>query len=225
MGWMTGLLELVAPTRCAGCDMPGHVLCASCRAALPRIEHAGACRRCGAPFGHLVCTECWRSEPAFSETVCLGSLEQPLARCIALYKDAGERRLGAVLGELLAADVSVWAGWPDAVVPVPASAHSLRMRGFDHTRTLAERVACSLGTALLHALTVQPARDQRRLGRAERARNVAGVFAMVPGMRVPDRVLLVDDVMTTGATLDSAAAVLLAAGAIEVRACAVARAW
>jgi len=60
VGLLEGLLELLCPTRCAGCDMPGQVLCGSCHAALPQIERASACVRCGAPFGHLVCTECGR---------------------------------------------------------------------------------------------------------------------------------------------------------------------
>ncbi|MBS3957679.1 MAG: ComF family protein [Clostridiales bacterium] len=225
MGLLEGLLELLCPTRCAGCDMPGQVLCGSCHAALPQIERASACVRCGAPFGHLVCTECWHRELAFSASVCFGSLEHPLARCMTLYKDAGERRLGRVLGEALAADLSVWSGWPDAVVPVPASPHALRTRGFDHTYMLAERVARELDTVAIRALSVRPARDQRRLGRVERAQNVAGAFTVMPGVHVPAKVLLVDDVMTTGATLDTAAGALLAAGADEVRVGAVARAW
>ncbi|MDY0088628.1 MAG: double zinc ribbon domain-containing protein, partial [Coriobacteriia bacterium] len=100
MVW-SALLELVLPTRCAGCDLPGQLLCERCRAELPLIEMAGACARCGAPYGHLVCTECWRAEPAFEAGVCAGSFEPPLSRCISIYKDAGERRLGGLLGDLL----------------------------------------------------------------------------------------------------------------------------
>ncbi len=225
MDLLACVLELLAPTRCAGCDLPGAILCDACRDVLPRIERAGACPRCGAPYGHLVCTECWQSEPAFSATVCVGSLVPPLARCVTLYKDSGERRLGPVLGALLAGTAAEWAGWPDAVVPVPASAASLRRRGFDHTRLVAEEVARAFGVPVLDALAVSGARDQRLLGRAERARNVADVFALVSGVRAPAHVLLVDDVVTTGATVDSAAGTLLAAGADEVRVGAVARAW
>ncbi len=219
------VLELLAPTRCAGCDLPGETLCSACRDALPLIEREGACPRCGAPYGYLVCTECWQSEPAFSATVCVGSLVPPLARCVALYKDSGERRLGPVLGGLLAEAAATWSGWPDAVVPVPASTASLKRRGFDHTRLVAAEVARAFGVSVLEALTVQGARDQRVLGRVERARNVAHVFAVAAGVRVPSRILLVDDVVTTAATVDSASGALLAAGADEVRVGAVARAW
>ncbi|HET6498488.1 MAG TPA: phosphoribosyltransferase family protein, partial [Coriobacteriia bacterium] len=180
---------------------------------------------CGAPYGSIVCTECWRAEPAFEAGVCAGSLEPPLSRCITLYKDAGERRLGAPLGDLLARATEAWAGWPEAVVAVPATPRALRLRGFDHTAVIAERVARTLGVAVLPALESVGARDQRALGRNARRENVAGGFAVTRGVAPPPRVLLVDDVMTTGATLDAAAAVLLAAGAKAVRVGAVARAW
>ena len=225
MDLLACVLELLAPTRCAGCDLPGAVLCDACRDVLPRIERAGACPRCGAPYGHLVCTECWQSELAFSAAACVGSLAPPLARCVTLYKDGGERRLGAVLGTLLAETVAPWTGWPDAVAPVPTSAASLKRRGFDHTMRLACEGAGVLGVPVLDVLTVRGARDQRVLGRTERAQNVAGAFAVVPGLRVPSRILLVDDVVTTGATVHAAAGTLLGAGADEVRVGAVARAW
>lgn len=225
MDVIASLLEVLAPTRCAGCDLPGEMLCRACMEVLPRIEDMWACPRCGAPFGHLVCTECWQSEPAFSAAMCLASFEPPLARCMTLYKDSGERRLGRLLGTLLAGRLAPWSGWADAVVPVPASRRSVRRRGFDHTRLVAEPVAHALQVPGLDLLTVRPALDQRLLGRVDRARNMAGAFALVPDARVPPRVLLVDDVMTTGATLDAAAGVLLSGGAHEVRVGAVARAW
>jgi ComF family protein len=221
----SSLLELLLPTRCAGCDLPGELLCEECRSALPLIEAQWACPRCGAPFGHLVCTECWRAEPAFEQGVCVGSLAPPLSRCISLYKDAGERRLGALLGDMLGAAVGTWQEWPQAVVPVPPSASALRTRGFDHTAAIACRVAGSLGVPLLHALASAGAKDQRALGRTERRINVEGAFVPTHAERLPPRILLVDDVMTTGATLDAAAAALLAAGAEVVRIGAVARAW
>lgn len=221
----SGVLELLLPTRCAGCELPGALLCDECRSALPLIEAVWACPRCGAPFGHLVCTECWRAEPAFDAGVCAGSLVPPLSRCISLYKDAGERRLGVTLGDLLAAALREWHGWPQGIVAVPPSTEAMRSRGFDHTAVIAGRVAESLGVPLVSALACAGARDQRALGREERRSNVAGAFVPAGAGPLPSRLLLIDDVMTTGATLDAAAAILLAAGAEVVRVGAVARAW
>ena len=224
MGIIDGLAELLFPTRCAGCEIPGDVLCDRCRANLPRVEPAGACPSCGAPFGYLVCTECWSREWAFEAAVAVGSLEAPLARAIVLHKDAGERRLAAVFGALLAEQVAlVWPGWPEYVTYVPATAVAQRRRGFDHGRAIAASVGDGLGIPLAEALRRTAARDQRTLGRTERAANAVGTFHAIGD--VGGRILLCDDVFTTGATLDAAATALLSAGADAVRVAAVARAW
>ena len=219
-----GIAELLFPTRCAGCELPGVVLCDRCRDNLPRVDPTGACPHCGAPFGYLVCTECWSREWAFGAALAFGSLEAPLARAIVLHKDAGERRLAAVFGVLLAEQVAAaWPGWPQCVAYVPATAAALRRRGFDHGHGIAVSLAAELSIPVADALRRTAARDQRSLGRSERAANAAGTF--LAAAAVPERVLLCDDMFTTGATLDAAAAVLLAAGALEVRVAAVARAW
>jgi predicted amidophosphoribosyltransferase len=219
-----GLLELLCPTRCAGCDLPGALLCDACEDALPRVESATACPRCGAPFGALVCTECWNSEWSFEASVALGSLEPPLSRAVVLHKDAGERRLAPVLGGLLAEVVERdWPGWAQSVSFVPATAKAVRRRGFDHADAIASAVAARIEAPLLPALVRTAALDQRALGRDARAANAAGSFAAVAP--ASGRVLLVDDVMTTGATLDAASAVLLEAGAGAVRCAVLARSW
>ena len=224
MRLLEALAELVYPTRCAGCELPGAVLCDTCRDTLPRVDGAGACPRCGAPYGYLVCTECWNREWAFSAALSLGEFESHLARAVALHKDAGEQRLGAVLGSLLAEQVvSTWPGWAESVTFVPATRAALRRRGFDHGRAIAAEVAEQLGVPLVDVLQRAAAADQRSLGRIDRARNAAGSFSA--SERPGGRTLLCDDVFTTGATLDAAANVLLVAGASEVRCATVARAW
>jgi len=226
MKLLQGLAELAFPTRCAGCELPGALLCDTCRDALPRIDTVGRCPRCGAPFGYLTCTECWTREWAFSAAVALGEFEAPLARAVVLHKDAGERRLAAVLGILLAEQVAeVWPAWTQAIAYVPATRVAYRRRGFDHGLALARALAETLGVPLLAALDRGRALDQRALGRTERAENAAGTFSANEHLQLPARVLLTDDVFTTGATLDAAASVLLDAGAGEVRVAAVARVW
>lgn len=224
MRLLEGLAELVFPTRCAGCEMPGAVLCDECRSALPLICADDACPRCGAPYGRLVCTECWSREWAFDAALSLGEFEAPLARAVALHKDASEQRLGEVLGVLLADAVAErWPSWPQAVTFVPATRAALLRRGFDHGRGIASAVAQALGVPLVEAIARAAARDQRALGRLERARNVAGNFSA--SGELPERILLCDDVFTTGATLDAAASALLDQGVRAVRCATVARAW
>lgn len=223
--WLTEtILELIAPTRCSGCDLPGAVLCERCRAESLHPEPANCCPSCGAPHGALVCTECWSTTFAFSRAVSVGELSGPLARAVVLHKDAGERRLGAVLGDLVAAAIPMsWTDWADTVTPIPATRAALRRRGFDHAHVIAEAIADHARLPLGPLLARHAAEDQRRLGRRERSQNAVGSFTVVA--EVPERILVVDDVFTTGATLDAAANELLAAGAREVRVAVVARAW
>lgn len=224
MGLLDGFLELVAPTRCAACELPGRVLCDECVGHLPLIEAAGACPLCSAPYGHLVCTECWNSEFAFEAALALGELDGGLARAIVLHKDAGERRLGGVLGNMLAETVlGHWTGWAHVVTWIPPTRAALRRRGFDHARSIAIPVAELASVEAVDLLSRTAAVDQRSLGRAARSANSKGTFSS--SMAVSGRVLLVDDVMTTGSTLDAAATALLEAGAGAVRVAVVARAW
>jgi predicted amidophosphoribosyltransferase len=224
MRLLEDLAELLFPTRCSGCELPGAVLCDACREALPRIDRVGACPRCGAPFGHLTCTECWNRAWSFSAALALGEFERPLSRAVVLHKDAGERRLAAVLGTLLAEQIAAeWPGWPEAVTFVPATRAALRRRGFDHGRAIADTIATELDIPLVETLARSEARDQRALGRIARAANAAGTFSATG--EVVERIVLTDDVFTTGATLDAASIALLDAGAQEVRVAAVARTW
>jgi predicted amidophosphoribosyltransferase len=116
-----------------------------------------------------------------------------------------------------------WPSWPQAVTFVPATRAALLRRGFDHGRGIASAVAQALGVPLVEAIARAAARDQRALGRLERARNVAGNFSA--SGELPERILLCDDVFTTGATLDAAASALLDQGVRAVRCATVARAW
>jgi predicted amidophosphoribosyltransferase len=216
--------DLLWPVRCAGCDLPGVALCGRCREALPRIDPATACPRCGAPDGSEGCAECGRVTHIFALARCAGVLEGPLARAITLHKDAGELRFTPLLAGLAAEAADEWCTWAQVVVGVPASPGARARRGFDHGALLAATFAALTGVPALEALRGLPRRDQRRLSRTDRAGNAASSIAVLEGVRVPARVLLLDDVMTTGATLDAAAGALVRAGAGEVRAVAVARA-
>lgn len=221
---LDALAEVFAPTRCAGCDLPGELLCRSCRERLAFIDADRSCPSCGAPYGRLVCTECWDRTFAFDEARAVGVLDGELARAIVLHKDAGERRLGAVIGSLIG-DVTArcWPGWAEALTWVPATTAALRRRGFDHGRSIAEQVARTTGVPCCALLERARARDQRGLGRDERLSAARARFRVLS--RPPDRVLLIDDVFTTGATLQSASEALVEAGAVSVRVAVAGRAW
>jgi ComF family protein len=147
-----------------------------------------------------------------------------------MLKDSGERRYAAVLAELLAAATDGWLAPADVLVPAPASPAAVRRRGFDHAADITRVLGRLTGSEVRCLLRATGSADQRALGREERFANRASAFRLAGprgiagGTVLPERVVLVDDVFTTGATLDAAARVLRAAGVAEVRALAVARA-
>ncbi len=233
-------LEALSPTRCAGCERPGTLICERCLARLPLIDPRHACMRCGAPFGEILCTECDRdgagaNASPVARCLAMATYEDPLDRIIRVYKDAGERGLAPLLAEMLA-DTAAHAervaperyggvvSDADALVFVPATAVAYVRRGYDHMEQIAAELSRRSGVPMLDALAKLGGADQRALGRKDRRAGMRGVFEVVE--RVRDmRLVLVDDVCTTGATLDAAAEALRRAGAHQVDALVLARVW
>jgi predicted amidophosphoribosyltransferase len=218
------LTEVVFPLRCAGCGRPGAAVCERCRDEIRLIDPRAACPRCGAPLAGTVCAECAGRAFAFSHARCAALLAGPVARAIVLYKDSGERRYAALLGALVAEAAGEWLAEADAIAPVPASRAAVVRRGYDHIGGLAHVLSLVSGVPVLEALCARSVLDQRTLGREERFRNRQGSFTCRSGISAPPRVILVDDVFTTGATLDAAAAALVALTGRAPRVVAVARA-
>lgn len=235
MAFFTELLEFVAPTRCAGCDAFGALLCSSCLEEMHRYQTNFACRRCAAPFGELVCTECWDEAFVFTQALALGTFEPPLAKSVVVYKDKNEQRIACYLGVLLGMRALLAYGrWADLVTWVPPSRKALRRRGFDHGALLAQSIAEVLGVEALATCQHVKDFDLRPLSKEQRKAAVAGGFRLMDtgcarsemAVHLAKRsVLLVDDVMTTGSTLNEVARLLLDAGAREVRVAVIARTW
>lgn len=219
---MRGLLDLVFPPRCAGCDRPGTLLCPACELRLPLIDPSSACPACGAPSADR-CPECAGRTFAFSAARCASLLAPPVSRAIVLLKDGCERRYAEPLAALLAQSCDGWLESGDVLVPVPASPAAVRRRGFDHALDLAKALMAETNLPLGRVLISRQSGDQRALGREERFANRADAFSLSRECEVPARAVLVDDVLTTGATLDAAARVLTTHGCSCVRAITVAR--
>lgn len=252
----TSFAETVWPTRCVGCDLPGTLLCPECAEKLPYIDPTISCPACAAPFGSLVCTECFdagvddgersRARPfPFSAARAAISYEGVGKALVTAYKDGGELRLDKLLASLLCTAVHAtaphrpdvpallrapaedWASWADALAAIPSRPTAVRKRGFDHLQRIARLAAKWLELDLITPLHHQQAvLDQRGLDSEQRARNLRNSLAMHDGVNVlGKRILLVDDVLTTGATTSAAAHALLTGGAAEVRVAVVARVW
>ena len=215
--------ETLWPSRCAVCGALGPALCEACRRALPYLDLWRACPRCGAPFGMHQCTECntysLRSlgvdALAFDGCVSACAFDERTARIVRLHKDAGERSLARPMAYAIACAVPpAWVAGAQ-VAFVPSTRRAVRERGFCHGSELATEVAGLLGLACADLLEAGAAADQRALGRAQRAKNMRGRFRALPGASGM-RILLVDDVYTTGSTANAAATALREAGAERV---------
>jgi predicted amidophosphoribosyltransferase len=216
------LLDLLLPSRCAGCDVRGVAFCAGCRDALIRLAPP-LCARCGSPGAWPVsrCAECAGRRLAFASARAAIVYDARAKRLVGAWKEHGLRRL-AVEGASLVAETL---GRPDvaALAFVPADRDRELRRG----HRPAEALARELGA--LWRLPVEPflrrtrsVERQRGLGLAARRQNVRGVFA--PARASPARVCLVDDVYTSGATAAAAASALRRGGARRVEVMTLARA-
>ncbi len=230
------LSELLWPTRCVGCEQPGELLCDECRSSLPWVEQRLACPVCGAPFGSLTCTECEGDWACRTCVAALGFHGAP-ARMVTCLKDAHELRLAPVMAAAMLCALEEASAWPaadgaarfspgetDAVCFVPATAGAYARRGFDHMELVSAELARAAGLPLADVLVRSAARDQRELGRDERARNLAGTVRATEDVSGA-RLLLLDDVATTGASINEACRALVGRGAASVTACVLARVW
>ena len=190
------------------------LLCAACDADLPRLG-SELCPRCAlaSPAG-AICGRCLTQPPAYDATQAAFAYAFPADALIQALKFRGELALAPFLGELLSKCISNET--VACVVPVPLSAERLRNRGYNQALEIARRVSTATGARLAPELC-ERSRDtatQMDLPLEERAKNVRGAFHG-PGI-VAGTVAVLDDVMTTGATLDEVASTLKRAGAARV---------
>lgn len=232
-GFGDGLLAVLVAPSCAACAEPlgeptrGPV-CARCWAGITPITPP-LCDRCGDPLPswrvisveRQQCARCRRGGGAIQRSRAIGPSEGSLRAIVQALKYDGRRSLARPLGAMLARAGADLLRDADLAVPVPLHRARRRARGFNQAAELARH----LGPPVRHALRrVRATPSQTDLPAARRHANVRGAFAMRWRASVRGaRVVLVDDVSTTGATLEACARVLVEAGAREVRALTAAR--
>jgi ComF family protein len=232
--WITAALDLIFPPLCPVCERllgagRRDPLCGVCWANLERIAPPW-CRCCGVPLGiDGLCGACRSRRPRFAYARAALRYGDLAREAIHAFKFGGRRTLADPLGDLLAGlGLSALPGAaPDVLVPVPLHPRRARERGYNQALLLARRLERAWGVpviadALRRAVATQPQAD---LDAAARRRNVRNAFAVnYPELVAGRHVVLVDDVLTTGATAGECAMSLRRAGAATVGVLTVARA-
>lgn len=238
---------LLSESRCSGCGrvaqaLPGQdsALCGDCWAELAPLP-VGACHGCGQPpevCGEplpeppVLCPACLAAPRPWGRLVAWGGYEGRLRDLILDYKFNARLDLGRQLQECLARGFARGAAvFPelagcDLLVPVPLHPGRLAWRGFNQSRELARLLARRRGLPIRQEALARVRRTvpQMELDRSERAENIRGAFAADGGLLAGRTALLVDDIMTTGSTLEECSRMMLAAGAAQVHVLVLARA-
>jgi len=208
------------PARCLLCDAGGargHDLCVACAASLPWARLA--CPRCALPLSSpaAACGRCLQKAPLLDAVHAAFAYRAPVDRLLPRLKFHGDLAAGRMLAGAMAVSFADLPR-PGGLLPVPLANARLRQRGYDQALELARPLARALGIALLPGglRRVRDTQPQSRLDAVGRRRNLRGAFEAVPGTTLPGHVVLVDDVMTTGATLQAAALALRRAGVARV---------
>jgi ComF family protein len=216
------------PSQCVVCHAwPSHAVCEACitRFAQPRLR----CQRCALPVPADVkqCGVCLKNPPPLDACFAAVSYAYPWSDCISGFKFHEHTGWAATFAALMRSTpwVEPALEQADCVLPMPLSAARLRLRGFNQALLLARHLAPDKTRADL-LLRIRDTPAQSELKRAERLRNVQGAFAVEPALVASlkaRRVVLVDDVMTSGASLHAAASALRQAGVAHITALVVAR--
>lgn len=201
---------------CGESGEDGRDMCRTCHAALP--WQGPACLRCALPLARPgTCGACLQHPPPLTEAHAVFDYAFPLDRILPRLKFHRDFASGRLLSQAMA-DRCARRTQPDALLPLPLHRPRLRRRGYDQALELAAPLARALRLPLLDCVLKRSKQTsaQSRLDADARKRNLRGAFHVVAGEPLPAHIVLVDDVMTTGATLHSAAHALLASGALRV---------
>ena len=211
-------LDWIYPPRCGGCEQRGSRWCPECRQQVERLLPP-YCPVCGAPSeSEACCPHCQTSAFHYSALRSFGYFSGPLRAALHKLKYRGDIALGEILAQELI-ELYAHLSWRvDFVTPVPIGVERLTERGYNQAALLALPLALATGLKYEHSALhkIRSTQSQVGLDRFERIQNVAGAFQGDRKKVQNNRVLVIDDVVTTGATLDACSTALLAAGAQEV---------
>ncbi|MCR5135293.1 MAG: double zinc ribbon domain-containing protein [Clostridiales bacterium] len=225
--WIDGLQDLVFPPQlyCLSCGavIDGTRTYGLCDDCITKFGWAAGrtCGKCGKPLPetsvHGICYDCRTTDHAFDKGYTCASYGLYERMLISEFKERGKDYIGRTIAQIMADRIAGLPLCPDLITAVPAGKWKTARRGYDQTAVAAEVLAKKTGTRYLDLLErTRYTKTMRTLGAGERHLNVQGAFSVLKGKEriIPGKtVLLVDDVYTTGSTVDACAAVLKAAGA------------
>ncbi len=221
--WLDIIQNYCFPPTCLFCGAAGknsQDICPACKTALPL--NPSRCRRCGSPFDFIpdrpaVCGNCLRQPPAFDATHAPFLYRGALRYSIHALKYQKQLKYARLLGFLLAESLTGTAPLPDAILPVPLHRKRYQERGFNQSLEIAKTLARCLNLNLdVHSCKrTRDTGHQTRLNPKQRHKNLRNAFAVSKPVN-PAHIAIIDDVMTTGATVNELTITLKKAGAQRV---------
>lgn len=220
--WADIIQNILAPPTCLLCGLSDQVennICGRCRHSLPYVRNA--CGQCGTPLEFKVidpatrCGTCMRVPPPFDQTLSVLHYTEPVRHLVRTLKFHADVPSGILLGSLLAdkLDSDRTPDWPQLIIPVPLHFQRYRQRGFNQAAVIAAQVSKRLGIPVGHRICdrTRATHPQSGLHAPDRRKNLKNAFRIHP---VPDirHVAIIDDVITTGATVRELSRILKASG-------------
>lgn len=230
MHWMKSLIHIIFPPRCPFCDgvlfhsiaAPRELVCQSCQDKLEYVQEP-ACMKCGKPLAderQEYCFDCARGRMEYAQGKALWVYKAEVKNSIYRFKYQGRREYASYYGAEL---VRVYGGWirrhgVQAVIPIPVSKSRRRQRGYNQAALVAREVGRRMGLPVYEhlLLRVRDTKVQKELSGEERKNNLKKAFKTRENKVQLDHILLIDDIYTTGSTMNEAAKELLRAGVLEV---------
>lgn len=198
------LLDIVYYQSCASCGTKGEVICKTCRDSFRIVDHSSVCPVCGKDIGRrIICGECITNKRGFSEGYYGFIYEGNLRDAIHAFKFNNRPEVGRYLVSLLRDLIIPLQEKIDFIIPIPVTEKRLRQRGYNQSFIISEEISNLTGKPVYHSVLfkIKETKDQYSLSKDERKKNIKGAFAIkgVSDLK-GKRILIVDDLFTTGYT-------------------------
>lgn len=223
--WFWKTVDFVYPPNCTGCGKSGEIWCQTCQNSVHPID-GPLCRLCGYPSArNEVCSDCQKSPPPYSALRSWAEFEGPLREALHNLKYHSDLAMGNVFAPFLI-HIILSCQWDfDFIIPMPISKQHYSSRGFNQSVIISRPIALALNKPMVNNAVerIKETKSQVNLDRDERFKNLQSAFLGNSAKLLNKKVLLVDDISTTGATMISCSQSLKDAGCSQVYCLTVAR--